>query len=402
VSVRPVFDPSDPRLIADPYPLLAQLRTCSPLTTMAGWSGPHWVLSRYDDVHRMLNDPSAHMREGTGRPPAVYGDGPAAVLWDTALSMMDPPDHTRVRAAVTKALPRQRMNHMRGMIRDIATDLVDATPGNEPFDAVPRLALALPMRVICGLLGVPQADWPMLQGWTADALRLFMPEANTAPQLDALQSAARHFIDYFAALVRERRRNPGDDVVTSLSQLETAGEITPSEVIGVLRGLLTAGFETTAATVAAIVDECSRRPGLLASLGRADADPAAAADEFLRWETPVQMVYRRTDRPVTFQGVEIEAGVPVVLLLGAANRDASVFNDADTIIVRRKHNPHVSFGGGRHACFGAQLARVELREFIAAMATRWRELRPEAPDAVRRQHFQFRSIASLPISVVRQ
>jgi cytochrome P450 len=114
------------------------------------------------------------------------------------------------------------------------------------------------------------------------------------------------------------------------------------------------------------------------------------------------MVYRRTGRPVSLQGVEVEAGVPILLLLGAANRDPSVFNDADTIVVRRKHNPHVSFGGGRHNCFGAQLARVELREFIAALATRCRDIRPESPTAVRRRQFQFRSIASLPISVVRQ
>lgn len=396
------IDPADPQLIDDPYPLLARLRTQSPLARMAGWAEPHWVVSRFDDVHRMLTDPSARMREGDGRPPACYSDGPAAVLWDTALSMMDPPDHTRVRAATSKALPRRQMDRMQGLIRETAIELVDAIPSNEPFDAVPQLALALPMRVICGLLGIPRSDWPMLQAWTADTLRLFLPEANTRQQVDALQNAAGHFIDYFGALVRERRRNPGDDVVTALSALEAAGEITPSEVVGVLRGLMTAGFETTAATVAAIVDECSRRPDVLADLRRSDTDVSAAAEEFLRWETPVQLVYRRTGRPVHLHGVEVEADVPVILLLGAANRDPHVFDDADTIVLRRKHNPHVSFGGGRHVCFGSQLARVELREFIAAMANRWRSMRPEAPAAVRRRHFQFRSIASLPVSVVRQ
>jgi cytochrome P450 len=349
----------------------------------------------------MLTDPTARMREGSGRPPLLYGDGPAAVLWDTALSMMDPPDHTRVRAAVTKALPRRQMDRMQDLIREVATELVDGIPVGQPFDAVPSVALALPMRVICGLLGIPREDWPMLQAWTADTLRLFLPEANTPQQVDALQNAAGHFIDYFGALVRERRRHPGDDVVSVLAQLESAGEITPSEVVGVLRGLMTAGFETTAATVAAIVDECSRRPGLLASLGRSDAEAAAAAEEFLRWETPVQMVYRRTGRSVTLQGVEVEAGVPILLLLGAANRDPSVFTDADAIVVGRKHNPHLSFGGGRHTCFGAQLARVELREFITAMGARWSAIRPEAPTAVRRPHFQFRSIVSLPVTVAR-
>jgi cytochrome P450 len=396
-----VIDPADPRLIDDPYPLLSLVRAHSPLTKMSGWAESHWVLSRYQDVHQMLTDPTARMREGTGRPPALYGDGPAAVLWDTALSMMDPPDHTRVRAAVTKALPRRQMDRMQGLVREIACELVDAIPGHEPFDAVPRLALALPMRVICGLLGVPREDWPMLQSWTSDTLRLFLPDANTQPQVDALQNAAGHFIDYFGALVRERRRHPGDDVITALAALESAGEVTPSEVVGVLRGLMTAGFETTAATVAAIVDECSRTPELLASLRDSGADASAAAEEFLRWETPVQIVYRRTGRSVSMHGVEVDAGVPIILLLGAANRDPAVFSDADTIVLRRKHNPHVSFGGGRHTCFGAQLARVELREFITAMASRWRDIRPAAPAPVRRPQFQFRSIASLPVSAVR-
>lgn len=241
----------------------------------------------------------------------------------------------------------------------------------------------------------------MLQAWTADTLRLFMPAANTPGQVDALQSAAGHFIDYFGSLMRQRRKQPGDDVVTALSALEAAGEVTPSEVIGVLRGLMTAGFETTAATIAAIVDECGRRPALLAQLGRSDADDAAAVEEFLRWETPVQFVYRRTGRTVNLQGVDVDADVPIILLLGAANRDPSVFTDADDLVARRKHNPHMTFGGGRHACFGAQLARVELREFIAALASRWSGIRPETPAPVRRPHFQFRSIASLTVTVVR-
>lgn len=398
----PALDPADPRLIDDPYPLLSLIRTQSPLTTMSGWAEPHWVVSRHADVLRMLTDPTARMREGDGKPPAVYGDGPAAMLWDKALSMMDPPDHTRVRAAVARALPRRQMDRMQGMIREIAVELVDGIPAGRPFDAVPQLALALPMRVICGLLGIPREDWPMLQAWTGDMLRLFLPEANSTQQVDALQSAAGHFIDYFGALVRARRHQPADDVATALAELEAAGEITPSEVIGVLRGLMTAGFETTAATVAAIVDECARRPELLASLRRDGADCALAAEEFLRWETPVQLVYRRTGHPVMLHDVEIEAGVPIILLLGAANRDPAMFSDADCIVVDRRHNPHVSFGGGRHVCFGAQLARVELREFIAAMAARWSGIRAEAPAPARRPHFQFRSISSLPVTVSRR
>lgn len=387
-----MFDPNYPGLIADPELVYAPLRDAAPVAHALIGHQSHWVLSRHADVVRILEGAQGLMRPPGVGTPEIYGDGPAARLWRASLSMMDPPDHTRIRQLVGRAFTRRRAEALRPRVRVIVDEIFAGLEARDHLEIVRDLSLQLPMRVICELLGIERKDWEMLESWTPDVLKIFLPNANSAADLERLHRASQNFLDYFDRLIEARRREPRDDVTSSLAELEVANGLTRDELVGAMRGLLTAGFETSAATISAAVLAFARQPEQLQLLQARPELVASAVEELLRWETPVQAQTRYLGAGLSLHGRELPRGSAMMLLLGAANRDPRRFANPERVDIALDCSDHVAFGGGRHFCLGAYLARVELQSVLETIALRWRRISVLDDPPMRRQHFQFRSI----------
>lgn len=393
------LDLNDPALLADPHAAFRRWRDESPVFRAQLGAQAVWVLSRYDDVKDVLEDPASLMRPPGAGTPRALGYGAAARMWQSAMSMMDPPEHTQVRRLVGRSFTRRRAEEMRPRIEALVDEVFQDLDGRAEFEVVADLALRVPMRVICGVLGIPESDWTMLQAWTPDFLRIFLPEAASPGDRARLDRASQNFMDYFGAMVDERLAVPRDDLTTGLAALHADGGLSRDQLVGALRGLLTAGFETSAATITAGCLCLAERPDQLELLrARPDCVPAAV-EEVLRWETPVRAHMRHLGSSRLIHGVELEAGAAVWLLLGSANRDPRRFADPDAVDVTRGDAAHLSFGGGRHFCLGAYLARVELQAVFSRFVRRYRAIERVTERPRRRPNFQFPSLERLVVRV---
>ena len=393
----PDFDPAKLALLANPEPVLGPLRDQFPLFQATIGQQRFWVLSRHADVKRVLEHPSALMRPPGASTPPSLGAGPAARMWKNALSMMDPPDHTRVRRLVGRAFTRRRAEDLRPGIEAVVAEIFRGLDDRDQIEVVNELALQVPMRVICGLLGIPDEDWPMLQSWTPDFLRIFLPDAASPDDRQRLDRASQNFIEYFGAMIDARLETPREDLTTGLVALQEEGGMTRDELIGALRGLLTAGFETSAATISAAFLGFAREPAQLDLLrARPDLVPQAV-EELLRWESPVRAHLRYLGADMELHGRQIPAGAAMWMLVGAANHDPLRFRDPARIDVARAENDHLAFGGGRHFCLGAYLSRVELQSVFARLARRWSRIAVVEGTARRRPNFQFPGLERLVV-----
>lgn len=397
-GTRPSIDLADPALAKDPWERLAGLRREMPLVAATLGRQTVWVLSRHADVRSVLDDPASRMRDRDETCPRSLGDGPASRMWRSSISMMDPPGHTRVRRKLAAAFTRKRADELQPMISGIVGSVFDAIRGRDSIDFVREIALPIPMRVICGVLGVPDSDWPMLESWTPDFLRIFQPDAIDAATLKRVDTASGNFIGYFTRLLEQRLREPREDLVSEFAHQQEE-PVWVDELVAALRGLLTAGFETTAATLSATALCAARDPSLLERMRSGEEPRRRLGEEMLRWETPVRAHFRVLGEPRELHGRHLEAGTPLFLLLGAANRDPEVFADPESVVPDRAENPHLAFGGGRHLCLGACLARAEIGITLQVMGDAWDALQPALGEPPRRANAQFPGIESLPVSL---
>lgn len=357
------------------------------------------VVGRYVDASAVLAEPTGRVcpaKNPVAGPPAGSA---TALLCNNALSMMDPPRHTQVRRIAARAFTPRRAEALRPAIRECVQSVLDGVEIGEPIEISNGVAVTIPMKVICQLLGIAEQDWPDLQAWTEKFLPVFLPGERSPEQQAEIEWASRNFVDFFGRLLSERRRQPGDDLVSALLAAEVDGErLQEASLIGLLRGLLTAGFETTASTISAAffkLDAAQR-----AALRANSALLPAAVEEVLRWETPVRMQVRHTTRTLQLSNGEVAPGSGVIVMLHAANRDPDTFASPDNLDIFRAGPAHLSFGAGRHFCLGAYLARVELQETLRFIVTRWIdwEICTE-PAPTRRASPQFPALVNLTVSV---
>jgi len=370
-----------PGHVADPYPAYAQWRARRPVAR------PHeylFVLSRYEDCAAVLASPAfGHapedaerplrqaLRQAAGRAEGTAGGARGSVgvrakrraAADGAgrsMLQLNPPDHTRLRRLVSRAFTPARIRELAPHIEAITSELLsDVGPR---FDVIAQLALPLPVRVICELLAIPDADRPMLVTWSEQLSRGLDPGFLIPPDARVTMRAAREgFHGYLRALIPERRRAPGADLVSALVQVHDSGDgaLTEDEIVTTCRLLLIAGHETTRSLIGAGVLALLANPGQLAALR---ADPGlvdGAVEELLRYDPPVQLLSRTALEDSAIGSATVPAGAVVLLLTGAANRDEALGDDPDTFDVTRGARRHLAFGHGIHFCLGAPLARVE-------------------------------------------
>ncbi|NYD56084.1 unspecific monooxygenase [Nocardioides marinisabuli] len=352
------LDLSDPAVAADPYPFFAAERAQHPVAWHEGTQ--RWLTFSHATVGAVQRDRRLG-RLWTDKEPASYLE-PFNLLHRNQMMENEPPVHTRLRRPVASAFSRGHVERLRPRVREIAAGLLDEV-GDGVFDVVGAYAEPLPVLVIAELLGVPRSHVDDLRDWSQAIVRMY----EVAPSQQVVDDAVRASVD-FAALVRDlvavRRRTPADDLVTDLA----ATELSDDEVVAAVVLLLNAGHEASVNVFG---------NGLVAMLRRGlrpGADPALCVEEMLRFDSALQLFERTATEAVEVgsgeQAVVVEPGQRIAALLGAANRDPAVFEDADEFRVDRERNPHLAFGVGVHFCLGAPLARMELAESLQALFAR--------------------------------
>ncbi|MGH7803006.1 MAG: cytochrome P450, partial [Candidatus Binatia bacterium] len=332
-------------------------------------SSGFWYLSRYDDVEAVLRnrDLGRNFRDFLQ---AQYGDGPLLHRFQSSMLYLDPPDHQRLRSLVTRAFNAKRVADMEPRIHAIADVLIDAMQAKGHAELVADFAHPLPATVISEMIGIPLEDRDLLRAWTEDLAR-GLEFMVTPEQAEAGNRAADGMTDYMLRLIDRRRCDPGDDLIDALIAAEEAGgRLSDEELVTICALLFVAGHETTKSLIASTVLALLRSPSERALLAeRPDLAPGVV-QEVLRYESPVQMTARRAVSEIRIGGRDIGAGDVVVLLLGAANRDPSHYDDPDRLDVRRDGRPPLAFGGGIHFCLGAALAKAETEIAVNALLRR--------------------------------
>ncbi|MFD5586084.1 cytochrome P450 [Streptomyces sp. NPDC127063] len=327
-----------------------------------------WLVTRYEDVRAVLNDPRLS-RAATTRPDAPRL-GPARPEPDSIMAM-DPPDHTRLRRLLAPAFTGRQAERLRPRIARTAERLLDDMAEiGPPVDLVEHLARPLPIITICELLGVPDEDRESFKEWTDAALTLAPHAAG------AVTGARERLADYLRHLIAEKQHRPGDDLLGTLIAAREEDRLRPAELVTVAATLITAGYHTVANSLANSVLALLRHPDQLDPL-RGGPFPPQAVEELLRW-TPGPVsggTIRIATQEVKVGSTVVRPGEAVIPSTASANRDAAAFEDPDALDLSRAENRHIAFGHGIHRCLGAPLARVELHVAFDALLRRFPGLR---------------------------
>jgi cytochrome P450 len=333
----------------DPFPVYRQLRDRAPAYHNEALD--FWALSRYDDVIDALHDwETFTSSEGITLEPR----SPLPMI-----ITMDPPLHTKMRRLVSRAFTPRRVADLEPHIRDMSTKYLDRFVDRGECDLIGEFSAKLPMDVISQMLGVPDDDQDMLREWTDLMLHREPGLPDITPEGE--QAGARIF-EYFLDDVRAKRKAPGDDLTSSLLEVEVDGErLTDVDIVAFCFLLIIAGNETTTKLIGNAIHWLSRNPDQRQLLLDDPALTPDAVEETLRYDGSTQLMARTTTRDIEKHGQVIDAGSKVLLLLGSANRDERFWDDADAFEIRRDKKQHLALGHGIHVCLGAALARLEMR-----------------------------------------
>jgi cytochrome P450 len=388
------FDPDDPAFVDDPYPAYARLRTEDPV---AWWEpGGMWLLSRHADVNGVLRD-RRFGRVFVPRQP-LERFAPWNLVNEHAMLELEPPDHTRLRQLVAREFTPRRVEALRPRIVELTDALLDELAAAAAPDLMACIAEPLPVAVIAELLGFPAGDRHLLRPWSNAIVALYELSSDEAVAERAVTAAAA-FDAYLRALIADRRRRPGDDLLSALSVMSVEGDrLTEDELVATAVLLLNAGHEASVNVIGnGVVALCRQRD----QWERLRAQPAlvrTAVDELIRYDTPLSLFLRTAFADAEIGGQAVRAGERVGVLLGSANRDADVFDRPDVVDVGRADNPHVGFGAGIHFCLGAPLARLELEVALGRLVARFPDL-GLAAEPTRRPTYQFRGYTRVPVVV---
>lgn len=404
-----VLSGSNPELVANPFPLFAQLRSMSavfPLPfTLPGMNGGAWMVTRMQEAIQVLKDlsnftvdpssmglntPFGQNREQTSETPTFF----------TSRTMLtvDEPDHRRLRSLVSKAFTPRYIEGLRLRVQQIADALLDRVQEQGQMELVTDYAFPLPINVIAEMLGVPESDWDQIRTWS-QALAQGLSVGGFDPAVGAHMKA---FGEYTTRLVANKRQHPGDDLISQMIAIEEAGDrLSEAELHSTISLLIFAGHETTSNLIATGALMLLDHPD---QLERLKADPGlvpAAVEELLRYNGPATIAgprYARKD--IELGGQSIKQGDVLLIVLASANRDESVFTQPEELDIARTLNRHIAFGQGIHVCLGAPLARLEGDIAFTTLLRRMPNLHLSIPRENITWHFSLnsRSLAALPVT----
>jgi len=379
------FDLTSSRIRANPYEIYERLRRDDPVHRMRLINA--WSLTEYEDAQTILQD---HKRFSSGDNKLEYA--PYRTMLD-----LDPPDHTRLRALVSKAFTPRAVAALGPRVQQIVEELLNGLAGKKRFDLISEFAYPLPVIVIAEMLGIPARDRDRFNVWSND-IALAVEPVLTNEEIARVKRASDEIVAYFEEIIARRRDRPEEDRLSALLAAEEEGDkLTHDELIGTLMLLLVAGNETTRSLIGNGMLALLKNPAQLQRLRDRPELLDSAIDELLRYDSPVQFIIRVVMEDAEFKGRRLRAGQKMMILVGAANRDPAVFPNPDSFDIERHPNRHVSFGQGPHFCVGAPLARLEAPIAINALLRRLPNLELETEELVWKNTV-FRGLERLPVT----
>ena len=388
--------PLDERFRSDPYPILADLRSCAPVHEDTDLK--RFINTRHDEVFEILRDrefwsdprkanPGTFSREFLG---ANSDEEPSMLL-------MDEPGHRRLRSLVSSSFTPAAVERWRPRIREVVARVLDGIRDAE-FDLIAEFAGPVPTVVIAEMLGVDPSRHGDFKTWSDQSVTVGFNPFATAEEKSVAEAARASLEAFFSEEIAARRACPGDDLISDMLRAESDGDrLTEREMIRQCNLLLVAGNVTTTDLIGNGVKALLDHPDQLARLR---ADPALirnAVEEILRFDSPVVNSGRIANRDIDIGGCPVHRGESLSTSLAAANRDPAVYPDPDRFDIERADTHHQSFGGGRHLCLGAHLARAEAQEAILALVTRFPGLRHGAGGFRHHAIPSFRGMASFMV-----
>jgi cytochrome P450 len=401
-TAEPLFNPLAPEFIRDPNPHYERLRSTDPVHIT-----PHgmYLASRHAEVSLVLRD-KRFGKDFVERSKRRYGpkimEEPIFRSMSHWMLQQDPPDHTRLRGLVVKAFTARHVEDMRPRIQEVVDQTLDRIADRGRMDLIEDYAFRLPVTIICDMLGIPEEHREAFYSGSRDGGRILDPVPLTPSEIAQGNAGNLMAQMYFQQLFELRRRNPGDDLTTQLVQAEENGrKLSNEELTANIILLFGAGHETTVNLIGNGLLALHRNPDQLALLKARPELIANAIEEFLRYDSSVQLTGRVALEDIEdLGGKKIPRGETVLCLLGSANRDPAVYPDQpDRLDITRQNVRPLSFGGGIHFCLGAQLARIEAEVAITTLLRRLPDLKlDDAENAEWRPTFVLRGLKRLPAS----
>jgi pimeloyl-[acyl-carrier protein] synthase len=404
MSVTPaIYNFSDPAVQVNPYPIYERLRRESPVF----WNGPYWLVSRYDDIVALLNDP----RVSSARVEATFAVLPEGVQQElqplrhvlgSRMLLSDPPRHTRLRTLMTKAFSARVTEAKRERIEEICNHFLDRVMAQGTMDVMQDVAVPLPGWVIADMLGVPREDQEDFTRWSRDQVRVYDRSGTMHERIPIMRQGQASMLEmkaYLEEVIAARRKEPREDLITMMIQAEEAGDrLTTNEMVVMCIALLVGGNNSTAHLIGNAILTLARHPEAIAQLRADQALIRPAIEEVMRYDSPVQATSRVAREPIEIGGQTIAAGQNIYVLFGSANRDEAQFPDPTRFDIARAPNRHLTFAHGPHFCLGAAIARAEAQSAVLTIVRRCADLQLAGDHVEWIEGFAFRGPKSLPVT----
>ncbi|WP_089107061.1 cytochrome P450 [Streptomyces hyaluromycini] len=379
MTATPAFDPICDEQLADPYPVYAQMRAQCPV--LHDSDRDIWILTRHEDVARVVHDPETFSSQSAVRITAgPESDEVKQVLaegWALTpnLTESDGEEHSRLRVAVNRVFTPRRVAALEPFVLDTAEELIDRFAADGRADIIEGYAWPLPLIVMARILGMPPRDVPLLRQWSSNWLKLSVGTGEPAERVEWARDVVT-MQHYVMGLLDDTDRAGEGSLVSSLAQYGLEHGLDDVELMRIVMNLIIAGHVTVTRAIGNGLVTLLENPDQLAALRAGQASAEAMVEEILRFESPVQGLFRTVTRETELGGRHLVPGDRVMVHWGSANRDGCVFDDPDEFVLTGRPRRHqMAFGRGVHACLGASLARLQLRVAIPLLFDRLPGLR---------------------------
>lgn len=375
MATMPTYDP------LNPFPMYKYLRETYPVFRHPAVRG--WQVFRYNDVLKILNAPTTFSSN-------VFGDSEERAAMAESLVHLDPPRHRHMRSLVNQVFTPKRVAQLDQRINTIANELLDTVESAGAMDFIADFASPLPVIVIAELLGIPAEDRSHFRRWS-DAL------LATAVQGGIYQQPELY--EYVEAAIEQRRKEPGDDLISQLTQAQIEEEsLSMREILGFCVLLLVAGNETTMNLLGNSLLCFEEHPEAWEELRQDSSLLPGAIEEVLRYRSPVQFLARVASADTSIGDEHIQAGELITLCLGSANRDEAEFANPEVFDIRRTPNRHLAFGHSIHFCLGAPLARLEANIGLSLLLQRLPDIQIVRDVPLEAVSMGFLGVRALPVT----
>lgn len=394
-----------PDYFANPYPYYDELLPSDNILHR-NEAFDHWVMVRYNEIVASLRNTTLFSSQGTFA--AHLNQIPEAErpkfkpLYDhfsVGLIVSDPPDHTRLRGLVNKVFTPKAVSNLRQRVQALVDEFLDEVEDKGKMDVIADFAFPLPATVISEILGVPPEDRNRVKKWSSTHVQI---SAASCPLIHCAPDIQRNLLElreYLGRMIEDRRKEPGDDLLSQLALCVDQGEkLSHEELLTTAVTVLIAGHETTTNLIGSAMLLLLRHPDQLQRLKENPELAPGAIEEVLRYEPPLQRVRRVAKQDIEMAGGTMRKGEVVSMMLAAANRDPRVFPDPHRFDITRKNNNHIAFGSGIHFCLGAALARLEGPIAVETMIRRFPKMRLELDNLTWKSDATLRGLDKLPVS----